>query len=304
MVAAVDAEGAGQYYFGVWMQTGLDSDTGLKNNNLNVTPKLTNAGSTTWAAGTAVKISCEEYTQVGLIANLTGDESVLQLALGYNSTDAKNAFVYLDHAEMVQIKQVLVDVAEPAINEASLALQNNLAIKFTAEQSKFGTYYTDPYVVFSMNGKETTVEGTLANDGKYAFWFKNIAPHQIADTITATLHASYYGADVAFEPVEYSVLTYCKNKFNDASSSKSLKTLLADLINYSVALQVALNKTPMDTDGMVDNATTTTPTLESKLNLEQPSWKRHCAWSDSEFASYRLPKGDFLGFFHRRSYFV
>lgn len=48
--------------------------------------------------------------------------------------------------------------------------------------------YTDPYVVFEMNGKETTVTKYTVVDDKLVFNFENIAPHEMNNTITATLY--------------------------------------------------------------------------------------------------------------------
>ena len=263
----VTETGAGQYWFGIWAQIGANTQSGKVNENFqlrvymkrtttlveNVASMTENENLISYDAsrtytGEYVKLNADTYTRVGLFAELDGTDEHLRFFANPNgASNVAYDVLHLDNMELVPLKLSLPDLVEPTIKDASLALQNNLAIKYTALAEKFGTAYTAPYMVFSMNGKDTTVEGVAEGDS-YVFWFKNIAPHQISDTITATLHATFNGVDVVLDTVDYSVLTYCKNKIGTGNAK--LDTLLADLINYSVELQKSLNKTPLDTTGL------------------------------------------------------
>ena len=167
------------------------------------------------------------------------------------------------------------------ISGATLTLENSLAIRFNAKEELFTIHgYSDPYVVFNFNGQETTVtEYTRTGDGKFAFQFSGIAPHQMGETVTATLYATLDGETVTSEPVDYSVLTYCNNKFG---VNTELDTLLADLLNYGAAAQTHLGETENLVNATVNQslATVAKPDMESDLDqnvavVENPAatWK-------------------------------
>lgn len=273
----VAEKGAGDYWFGFYLMRGVDSvDTNATASSLSayVYMQRTTAEVTTGSAsydgsrqikGTSIEVSNTEWTRIGTVGYLDGTDKHLGVHLNITGVGQANDIVYVDNFELVPLKLELPNLVEPTIKNASLALQNNLAIKYTALADKFGTDFTDPYVVFTMNGEETTVEG-VADGDSYVFWFKNIAPHEIADNITATLHATFNGVDVVLDTRDYSVLTYCKNKLGKETAE--LDTLLADLINYGVELQKALGQEPLDTKDLdLSAATATDRELVSKLQF-------------------------------------
>jgi hypothetical protein len=131
-----------------------------------------------------------------------------------------------------------------AFSGASLTLQDDLTINYKVNQTLFTDVgYENPYVVFVLNGKETCVsEYTLVN-GKYVFDFANIIPHQMNDTVYATLYATYNGVEYASATREYSVADYCYNMLGKYSGDEYAKfrTLLVDLLNYGAKSQVFMN---------------------------------------------------------------
>jgi hypothetical protein len=287
LAKAIKEYGDGQYYFSAWGWS--DADTTDKfylslgwmdgQGNPTCTPGSNqNDGYVYFTKEPQKSVYITNITNTSIIDTESSSKSRAIFRLNKETTTANMAY-YLDDVQVLPLKLTMPDLVEPTIKDASLALQNNLAIKYTALAEKFGTAYTAPYMVFSMNGKDTTVEGVVEGDS-YVFWFKNIAPHQIADTITATLHANFNGADVVLDTVDYSVLTYCKNKIGTGNAK--LDTLLADLINYSVELQKSLNKTPLDTTGLdLSAATKDEPKLESGLEFVDAGAEINATWKSA-----------------------
>ncbi len=171
---------------------------------------------------------------------------------------------------------------------ASLTLQNNLAIKYRVKKSVIDGFYENPYAIFEMGGKKAKVTRYIEDGEYYLFEFKNIAPHQMNDTIYATLYGEFNGKEYASAAVEYSVATYCYNMLPKLTSDSyaELRTLLVDLLNYGAEAQIY---TDYNTDNLVNTslteeqatwATQGDPELETVLNtkystVESPSvkWK-------------------------------
>ena len=123
----------------------------------------------------------------------------------------------------------------------SLTLQNNLKENFYVRKDMLVSGgFTDPYVVFSMNGRAVTVnEYSEVNSDDvdyYVFSFANIAPNQMNEEIKATLHATKDEADCVIEELTYSIASYCYSTLSKTKDAK-LRTLLVDLLNYGAAAQ-------------------------------------------------------------------
>ena len=102
--------------------------------------------------------------------------------------------------------------------------------------------YSDPYVVFTFNGSETTVtEYTTDENGRLLFVFTDITPQCMGDEISATLYATKNGTQESVSVTNYSVRDYCVNKLADNTISASLRTLLSDLLAYGAAAQTYMN---------------------------------------------------------------
>ncbi len=142
---------------------------------------------------------------------------------------------------------------------ASLTLQNNLKVNFIVDSELIDGYgYSNPYVVFTMNDKETIADDYRIVDGDYVFGFSNLSPDAMNDVIKAKLYASRNGTVFESEEVEYSIETYCYSML-DITTDVKLKTLLVDLLHYGAASQLY---TGHNTDNLVD----------ANLTEEQLAW--------------------------------
>ena len=141
---------------------------------------------------------------------------------------------------------------------ASVSLQSDLAIHYKVNERYFTELgYTDPYVVIVDNGIETVIREYTVADGKLSFVYKNIAPHRIGDTITATLYGSYNGTVYASESRDYSVADYCcnmLNRYGENPAYAKLRTLLVDILLYGAESQKYTNyhADRMCTDGLTE----------------------------------------------------
>ncbi|MBQ3100560.1 MAG: hypothetical protein IJC50_06170, partial [Clostridia bacterium] len=97
--------------------------------------------------------------------------------------------------------------------------------------------FTNPYVVFTMNGKNYTVtESTLDEQGRNCFKFMGLNPHWMGDNISATIYATVDGTEVSFTQASYSIKQYCKNQLSKTTDNE-LKALLSDLLVYGEKAQ-------------------------------------------------------------------
>lgn len=135
---------------------------------------------------------------------------------------------------------VIAQADELKFSGASLSLQHNLAINYKVDKALFEDVgYTDPYVVFELNGVKTRMSNYSIDGDRYVFTFRNIAPNQMSDTIYATLYATYDGVEYASATREYSVAEYCYSMLElcSADDYAELQTLLVDLLHYGAASQ-------------------------------------------------------------------
>ncbi len=129
---------------------------------------------------------------------------------------------------------------------ASLSLYNDISVNFKANKTAMDAAgITEPYAVFEFGGNKYTVTDytveTMMLNGEdievYVFAFKHLAPDRMNDTITATLHASFGGQDIASSSVTYSVAKYCYNQLKKLTFKTELGTMCVDLLNYGAATQ-------------------------------------------------------------------
>ncbi len=160
-----------------------------------------------------------------------------------------------------KVTEVITQVTQLKFAGASLSLQHNLAINYKVDKALFESVgYTDPYVVFELNGVKTKVFNYTVSGDRYIFAFRNIAPNQMNDTIKATLCATYNGEVYSSATREYSVAEYCYSMLDlyAADQYAELRTLLVDLLNYGAASQTY---TGYRTDALV-NASLTAAQLQ------------------------------------------
>ena len=135
---------------------------------------------------------------------------------------------------------------------AAVTLHHDLGVNFKVSNSVLTQGgYTDAYVVFEFGGQTVTEKAyTLDQQNRLVFCFRNIAPHRIGDTITATVYATKDGVVYEGMPVTYSIKQYCYNmldRYNDqdhpGAAYGELRTLLVDLLNYGAAAQQYVEST-------------------------------------------------------------
>lgn len=136
-----------------------------------------------------------------------------------------------------------------------LTITDDIATNYKADASILSDGYTNPYVVFEMNGESTTVTKYSVVEDKLVFDFENIAPHQMNDKITATLYASKDGKVRVGETYEYSIKTYCYNTLKNYSDNQKLRTLIVNLLNYGAISQEYMD---YETDSYVNEDLTDT----------------------------------------------
>lgn len=145
-------------------------------------------------------------------------------------TDATPASTGIKHKLCTEcgdeVTEEIPAVEALAFKGASLTLHHNLAINYKVDKALFETVgYTNPYVVFEVGGKKTTVKAYAVEGNRYVFRFRNIAPNQMNDTIYATLYATYNGVEYASETREYSVAEYCYSTLNKNKSFYSSSSI-------------------------------------------------------------------------------
>ena len=159
---------------------------------------------------------------------------------------------------------------ELKFSTAAPVLENNLAILFKADASLFTTDgYSEPYATFQFDGSTYTVSDYTVEGDKYVFKFSGIAPHQMGDEITYTLHATYDGEPVSSQAKTYSILTYCN--YYLTGDNEALKTLLVDTLNYGAAAQ---NYKNYKTDALVN-----ADLSEEQKNFAAPTLENETAQS-------------------------
>ena len=145
------------------------------------------------------------------------------------------------------------------IKSASLHIAEDINMIYAAEVPDG---YTDPYMVFTLNGEDHTVDTyTVNSKGQYCFELTAITPQCMGDNISATLYAKAGRKTRSVTKAEYSVRAYCANMLAKTDDSLFV-TLLSDLLTYGAAAQ---NYTGYKTDSLVTDGLDLTPTPTPRL---------------------------------------
>lgn len=135
---------------------------------------------------------------------------------------------------------------------ATLTLYDDISVNYMVSKDLFdGTAYTNPYMVFEFNGKQTKVTNYTISGNYYCFSFANVAPDKMNDTIKSTLYASVGDTLLSSDTREYSIAEYCYSMLDYYSTDAyaNLRTLLVDLLNYGAYTQ---NYTGHNTENLVN----------------------------------------------------
>jgi len=131
-----------------------------------------------------------------------------------------------------------LDGTVPTICGNSISLSDNIAINFFVESAQFGDgSYKDLYMVFVMNGEETTVTEYKMENNYYIFTFDDLSPDMMSQTVTANLYATVAQEVVLVSTGEYSVAEYCYTALAMEDSSDALRTLLVETLNFGAVSQ-------------------------------------------------------------------
>lgn len=201
---------------------------------------------------------------------------------------------------------------EVRISGATLALQHNIAVHYKVKKTTVETYgFGDLKLVVKFNGVTTTITEYEESGDEYIFFFNNIAPNQMNDTIICTLYATRDGKTYTSDEREYSVATYCYTQLGryNTDAYAEFRTLLVDLLNYGAAAQTYTGYNP----GVLVNSELTalqstwgssgTPTLTDKTNtkfavIDSPAvkWKgATLILQDAVTMRYKIQAADISG---------
>ena len=152
------------------------------------------------------------------------------------------------------------------INSAALTLTEDINVLY---RTTVPAIYSDPYMVFTMNGEEYKVTEYFKDENdRLCFYFRGVMPQYMNDNISATLYADYNGKEYSNTVPSYSVRKYCENQLNKTTSA-TLKTLLSDLLVYGEKTQLYRN---YKTDNLVTAGLNLTPSafpgLDSSYNKQ------------------------------------
>ena len=175
----------------------------------------------------------------------------------------KNAEGKTVKAELVKTEggKDIYKLAAPELRFASAFLRLNEDIDFLYAVS-VPEGYENPYVVFTLNGKNYTVTDYKVEDGYYVFALCAVTPKHMGDNICATVYATYNGAPVSKTKAEYSIKQYCADLIELYPTDTALITLVSDLLTYGAASQ---KYSGYKTDALVTDGLDLTPSTFAPL---------------------------------------
>ena len=202
----------------------------------------------------AVKINMHNNTAQGAPENVTADGTIVTITL--KALEAAALADYPLTAAVQADNTIGVDSAKKPVADGSCTLTvRELVSEFVEADVAIGTDVTVNFyatltkeqaaaqVVFTMNGKETTVDA-VATDKKnvYCFSFKKVAPQCMGDSISAVLTL---GGETLDSREGFSVRSYCDALVAKTAAAlgiseakkAALDVLAADLLAYGAAAQ-------------------------------------------------------------------
>ena len=144
------------------------------------------------------------------------------------------------------------DTIEPTdpdlnFNSAALVLNSDIAINFYVDEAVMNSadnvYAAFTKALYNEAGEitgyaeETVSEATFdEKTGMYSFRFTGINPAEMGSEVTATLYGYRNGEPISGKTLNYSVLTYVNNMFDNVENT-AFRTMLANLVAYGEAAQ-------------------------------------------------------------------
>ncbi len=134
--------------------------------------------------------------------------------------------------------QEAIPALTPTFGGKSISLQDDYSLNFYVEKAAFSDgVYSDPYVVFELEGEQTTVSAYTQKGEHYVFTFDDITPDKMGETVTATLHAQKQDGTQFTVASSYSVAEYCYAALELEQTGDTLRKLLVDTLNFGAVCQ-------------------------------------------------------------------
>ena len=150
----------------------------------------------------------------------------------------------VDHILDAEKACTVCEFAYPRFVSASLTIEKQLAVNFKIDPEQLKNGFSDPYVLFELNGRQTVVNSySVDENGRYVYSFGEISPRMMNDGIVATLYATYEGNETVCCVKQYSIREYCYRMLEKCGEGGAyehdaeLKALLVDLLCYGAASQ-------------------------------------------------------------------
>ncbi len=185
------------------------------------------------------------------LSNLTATNYVVTAQADINANDITAVTIrngatviipyYKDHTKSVEAAKndykLVVDNATLDANPATIQATYTPSVAFSGSSVTVGeTFSLNIALKGCVYGAKVKVGATeydvTYNKGAYIATVPGIAPQAVADQLTISVVSSY-----GTPSTTYSVKDNLVSLYNNASSSKTLKTLAADLLNYAAAAQ-------------------------------------------------------------------
>lgn len=153
-----------------------------------------------------------------------------------------------------------LNLSDFAVKAVSLSLASNITMNYKVPKNAVADF-ENIRMEFTRNGKTVTVKDYKLQGSYIVFAYKNIAPQNMNDTVTAVLKATHNTVEYSSEVFEYSVAKYIYAMLDKCvgEGNEKLRTLLVDLLNYGAQAQLYQN---YNVDNLVNSA----------LSEAQKSW--------------------------------
>ena len=179
-------------------------------------------------SSTVVPVSLEAHTQHSC------DTWVVNTPATTSSTGLKTGICTVCGRQVEEVIPALT----PAFSGKSISLQDDYSLNFYVDQAAFSDgVYSAPYVIFEMDGQQTTVSAYTQKDDHYVFTFDGITPDKMGQTVTATLYAQKQDGTQFTATSSYSVAEYCYAALELEQATDAFRRLLVDTLNFGAVCQ-------------------------------------------------------------------
>ena len=138
--------------------------------------------------------------------------------------------------------QEVIPALTPAFSGKSISLQDDFSINLYVEKAVFvDGVYGNPYVIFEMDGQQTTVTAYTQKDDYYIFTFDGITPDKMGQKVQATLYADKQEGTQFSVTKDYSVAEYCYAALELEQATDAFRRLLVDTLNFGAVCQLYRN---------------------------------------------------------------